>query len=472
MMEVLATPGISGPAWVMAGGQGEAGAENGFGAALSRASADAENPASAGLSPAPEFPVATLTGADAVPAQAAKPPGWAQAGGVQPEGLEPGLAEGLTAPPAVSAVPAPMPAATGRSMAAAAAPPPAPAAPAMEAESSAVAEADPIPPASPLPASLPPVTAPPRTTAALETATADTPPADPQPAPTAADGAVMLLPRAAVDIASGMAGGKQPAPPMEIEAPETAFLPGVAPPPIRAAGMASHAATGHAATRAAPHATVPQGALPDAPPTPVENAPPVPEAPPLPEQSRTPAGNSTISALPPALPGPMLQPLEAAATEASNPRPSATIEVTPGSAASAPPPPPPARQVATMAIALAFAPAMGQFRVALEPAELGRVEITVRRLGEAHQVLIVAERPETLALLQRDRAELDKALAESGVSVEDSGIGFALESGQDGAAHEGTQRDGARARPRITPAPASIPTESRHAPRGLLDLNV
>jgi Meckel syndrome type 1 protein len=129
-----------------------------------------------------------------------------------------------------------------------------------------------------------------------------------------------------------------------------------------------------------------------------------------------------------------------------------------------------------MAIALAFAPALGQFRVALEPAELGRVEITVRRMGEAHQVLIVAERPETLALLQRDRAELDRALAESGVAVEDAGIGFSLESRHDGASHGGgNQSGGNQGRAAWTPAgPAANapPAEPRRAPRSLLDLNV
>ncbi|WP_043362832.1 flagellar hook-length control protein FliK [Belnapia sp. F-4-1] len=103
------------------------------------------------------------------------------------------------------------------------------------------------------------------------------------------------------------------------------------------------------------------------------------------------------------------------------------------------PPPPPARQVAQVTIALA----LGQGRaprltVALEPESLGRVEIRIERGadGDAASVRVLAERPETLALLQRDARELDRTLAQAGVVVASGGMQFGLSGGQGGATQD------------------------------------
>ncbi|MCX8135337.1 MAG: flagellar hook-length control protein FliK [Roseococcus sp.] len=137
-----------------------------------------------------------------------------------------------------------------------------------------------------------------------------------------------------------------------------------------------------------------------------------------------------------------------------------------------PAPPPPARQVAPVAVALAFAPALGQFQVALDPPELGRVEIAVRREGEGHEVRVLAERPETLALLERDRAELGRALAEAGVALGEGGLRFAL-AGESGP---GGGRGGDRGRAPAPPwraEPASAPAAGPpSAGRGLIDLRI
>jgi flagellar hook-length control protein FliK len=63
------------------------------------------------------------------------------------------------------------------------------------------------------------------------------------------------------------------------------------------------------------------------------------------------------------------------------------------------------RQVAPFAVALALGPD-ARVTLTLEPAELGQVEVSIERQGEAAAVRVVAERPETLALLQRDGREL------------------------------------------------------------------
>lgn len=141
---------------------------------------------------------------------------------------------------------------------------------------------------------------------------------------------------------------------------------------------------------------------------------------------------------------------------------------------SPPPPPPPARQVAPVAIALAFAP--GQFSIALDPPQLGRVEIAVQREGDGHQVRVLAERPETLALLERDRGELDRALAEAGVPLGEGALSFALagDAGGSGDARGGREGEAGRF-PRQLPAgplPAPGPSPQSAPARGLLDLRI
>jgi len=139
----------------------------------------------------------------------------------------------------------------------------------------------------------------------------------------------------------------------------------------------------------------------------------------------------------------------------------------------APPPPPPMRQLTPIVIALAFTPgAANGFNLTLDPVELGRVEIRVQREADGHSVRIVAERPETLALLQRDRHELDRSLADAGLRVESGGIDFAL--GNSGAGRDAPRDTAARQAQRGrggTPQAEDEPPPNR-AIRGLLDLNI
>ncbi|WP_376093063.1 flagellar hook capping FlgD N-terminal domain-containing protein [Roseomonas sp. CCTCC AB2023176] len=76
----------------------------------------------------------------------------------------------------------------------------------------------------------------------------------------------------------------------------------------------------------------------------------------------------------------------------------------------------PVAQVTPVAVALALDPsAGGRIALRLDPGELGRVEIVVERSREAATVHVAAERPETLALLARDGAQLDRALRDAGI---------------------------------------------------------
>jgi len=67
------------------------------------------------------------------------------------------------------------------------------------------------------------------------------------------------------------------------------------------------------------------------------------------------------------------------------------------------------------------------FEIRLDPPELGRVEVhlTVSHDGKAEATL-TAERPETVALLQRDSQNLERTLKEAGLDVSNSSLNFSL----------------------------------------------
>nr|WP_245214823.1 flagellar hook-length control protein FliK [Pararoseomonas indoligenes] len=173
----------------------------------------------------------------------------------------------------------------------------------------------------------------------------------------------------------------------------------------------------------------------------------------------------TASALPGLLPVPM-----PAATPAEAPR------LAPRTA--------PAEQVAPVAIALALGGPDGRIAISLDPVELGRVEVVVERSGEATHVQVAAERPETLALLARDGAALDRALGGAGIGEGGRSLGFSLlsDSGAGGgnafpgggSTGGGGQRSGRR--PGGSWAGESIAAEQagpgRRAVLGLLDIAI
>jgi Meckel syndrome type 1 protein len=106
------------------------------------------------------------------------------------------------------------------------------------------------------------------------------------------------------------------------------------------------------------------------------------------------------------------------------------------------------RQVASIAIALALGTGGApRLTVALEPEELGRVEVRVERgaEGENATVRVVAERPETLALLQRDARQLDRALQGAGIALAEGAMRFSLAGHDQGTAGDGAKDNGGRA---------------------------
>jgi Meckel syndrome type 1 protein len=108
------------------------------------------------------------------------------------------------------------------------------------------------------------------------------------------------------------------------------------------------------------------------------------------------------------------------------------------------PAPMPARQLAPVVVSLALGRGDEAVTIALDPVELGRVEVSIGQGKEAGQIRIVAERPETLALLQRDQRELDRALNQAGLGDMARSMSFSLASDQGRQQQYGAQEKGQR----------------------------
>ncbi len=96
--------------------------------------------------------------------------------------------------------------------------------------------------------------------------------------------------------------------------------------------------------------------------------------------------------------------------------------------------------------------------VQLDPADLGRVEVRLAFGHDNHvSAQIAADRPETLAVLQRDSHALERGLQHAGLQLDNKGLNFSLrqEQRQQGAAtpprfdpaSPGSERDWSEAQP-------------------------
>lgn len=141
------------------------------------------------------------------------------------------------------------------------------------------------------------------------------------------------------------------------------------------------------------------------------------------------------------------------------------------------PAPMPARQLAPVVVSLVLGRGDEALTIALDPVELGRVEVSIGQGKEAGQIRIVAERPETLALLQRDQRELDRALNQSGLGDMARSLSFSLASDQGRQQHHGSAHGrGQRASMTIGGAEADrampiLPAPLRN-PNALIDIAV
>ena len=87
----------------------------------------------------------------------------------------------------------------------------------------------------------------------------------------------------------------------------------------------------------------------------------------------------------------------------------------------------PAAQVAPALIQVAHAAGGHQITVRLDPVELGRVDVRIERATDGTaSVQVLAERPETLKLLQADQAQLHRTLDSAGVPAEGRSLTLSL----------------------------------------------
>jgi len=111
------------------------------------------------------------------------------------------------------------------------------------------------------------------------------------------------------------------------------------------------------------------------------------------------------------------------------------------------PPREPQVDLSTLAINIAAKSQGGSkhFDIRLDPVEMGRVEVrlSIDESGKATAHLS-AEKPQTLALLQRDSTTLERTLKDSGLDFSQNGLNFSLKG-------QNQQHNGSDAQPRGTP---------------------
>lgn len=75
---------------------------------------------------------------------------------------------------------------------------------------------------------------------------------------------------------------------------------------------------------------------------------------------------------------------------------------------------------------------VNRFNIRISPPEMGRIEIRME-ITESGKVSahLVADKPETLELLQKDRAALEKAMADAGLDTDADSLAFSMREGKD-----------------------------------------
>jgi hypothetical protein len=122
--------------------------------------------------------------------------------------------------------------------------------------------------------------------------------------------------------------------------------------------------------------------------------------------------------------------INAGADAATAPQFSAPSTTSGAATASTTPDATPATQLASALVGFTTTGTSNTVTVQLQPAELGKVQISVTTdVGGPSTVQIVAERPETLALLQRDQAQLSQALDQAGIGTASRTLSFSLAAG-------------------------------------------
>ena len=104
------------------------------------------------------------------------------------------------------------------------------------------------------------------------------------------------------------------------------------------------------------------------------------------------------------------------------------------------------------------------FEIRLDPVELGRIDVRLDIDGKGNvKAHLTVDRPETLAFLQRDSGNLDRAFEQAGLKPADGGTAFSLRGGSTDGQGQGTggqsPGDGRSSRPTVV-APLRDPATS------------
>ncbi|MCH2546201.1 MAG: flagellar hook-length control protein FliK [Alphaproteobacteria bacterium] len=102
--------------------------------------------------------------------------------------------------------------------------------------------------------------------------------------------------------------------------------------------------------------------------------------------------------------------------------------------------PAPADQVAVH-ISKAIADGSSKMEIQLKPHEMGRVDVRIETDSDGRsQVIVTADKRDTLEMLQRDARGLERALADAGLKTDSNSLSFNLRGG-DGQQHAQSERD-------------------------------
>jgi hypothetical protein len=115
-------------------------------------------------------------------------------------------------------------------------------------------------------------------------------------------------------------------------------------------------------------------------------------------------------------------------------------------------------------------PARQGFDLRLDAPGLGAVEVEVRHADGAAEVVVRSDRADTLAVLARDGAALDRALRDAGIGPDGRSMSFLLAQG-DGQPGQRQRGPGSRLSP-PEPLPVSGGAVPRGRPLSLLDIHV
>jgi flagellar hook-length control protein FliK len=148
------------------------------------------------------------------------------------------------------------------------------------------------------------------------------------------------------------------------------------------------------------------------------------------------AGAGSLQASPPAAQGGLGATAASGQATGTTSAAQGTAAPSPATAPAQTDPPVPIGQV-PMTIGLRSLRGSNEFQIRLDPAELGRIDVKLEIDKAQNRVMthLVVDRPETLALLQRDAGQLQQALSQAGLDPSASGLNLSLRS--DGGAQSG-----------------------------------